>query len=155
MVRRQGRIGTHEEERASAGNFPGQIAGPGREPVVTTGLSLFSEIELHAVPNDENHGLVHEGLAGDVGVAELHDGLESEVRLDSITRRIPVVGGCAVLKVPDAALLLESARTVPTVETAAGEGIGAAWARRDSNARPLAPERRPDHQPPSAGVDSP
>jgi hypothetical protein len=36
-------------------------------------------------------------LARNVGVAELHEGLKS-------TRRIPVVGGCAVLKVPDAAL---------------------------------------------------
>ena len=32
------------------------------------------------------------------------------------------------LEVPDAALLLESARTLPTVETAAGQGIGAALA---------------------------
>jgi hypothetical protein len=29
------------------------------------------------------------------------------------------------------------------------------WARRDSNARPLAPERRPDCQPPPDGADSP
>jgi hypothetical protein len=35
-----------------------------------------------------------------------------------------------------------------------GEKFGE-WARRDSNARPLAPERRPRRQPPSAGADSP
>jgi hypothetical protein len=29
------------------------------------------------------------------------------------------------------------------------------WARRDSNARPLAPERRPGRQSPPAGADSP
>ena len=39
-------------------------------------------------------------------------------------------------------------------EVEAGEELPE-WARRDSNARPLAPERRPHRQPPSTGADSP
>ena len=47
----------------------------------------------------------------------------------------------------------ENETPAPT-EVEAGEQVPE-WARRDSNARPLAPERRPDRQPPSAGDDSP
>ena len=41
-----------------------------------------------------------------------------------------------------------------STEVKAGEHVPE-WARRDSNARPLAPGRRPERQPPSADADSP
>jgi hypothetical protein len=39
-----------------------------------------------------------------------------------------------------------------STEVQAGQDASG-WARRDSNARPLAPERRPDRQPPSANAE--
>ena len=44
--------------------------------------------------------------------------------------------------------------TPARTEVQAGDDVPE-WARRDSNARPLAPERRPDRQPPPEGADSP
>ena len=44
--------------------------------------------------------------------------------------------------------------TPTSTEVEAGEVVPE-WARRDSNARPLAPERRPDRQPPPEGAEPP
>jgi len=48
----------------------------------------------------------------------------------------------------------QGTETPAPTEVEAGEAVPE-WARRDSNARPLAPERRPDRQPPPEGADSP